>query len=225
MATAGLHFFTGLCLWGTLWILILVVPPGSKEIKTAYRLNFCHGVMSSCVAFVCLLGYMPEVWTTTATISYFIVDFVNIILNDFYFQVPSYQTPGARRVEYFHHILCCSAALICEFSYKSVCTGFTWNPFIEGMFAELSTPFLMVWRMSEMKHEVVGRLFVLVFFLVRIVYHGFSFTPRVILNCHFPIGFAFVVPYSTMNVYFFYLILRKLIISFGNAKESKPAND
>lgn len=39
--------YTYATLWSLLWIILLVLPPGSKAINSAYRLNFVHGVLSS----------------------------------------------------------------------------------------------------------------------------------------------------------------------------------
>ena len=97
-------FYLWCLIWAIVWIVVLVIPPGSKEIVTAYRLNFCHGVMSSVMALLCMYGYVHEDVTTPCTISYFIIDFINILLNDFVFRVPSYQNPQNRRVEYGHHL-------------------------------------------------------------------------------------------------------------------------
>jgi hypothetical protein len=84
--------------WSAIWILTLILPPGSRAINSAYRINFLHGLLSSVVAALSLMEYVDTNLATTATISYFIVDFVNILLNDFYFKVKSYQ------VEYIHLI-------------------------------------------------------------------------------------------------------------------------
>lgn len=200
--------WTAFVLWSLFWALILVYPPGSKEIITSLRLNFLHGFLSSLVAITCLLGFLPENVTSTATISYFIVDFINILLNDFYFHAKCYQPPNARRIEYFHHCFCCFVAVMCEFYYKDYCPTYSKNPFIKLMFAEFSTPFLIAWRHTKM--DIFGILFGVTFFIFRIVYHGVILIPDFYHNCHPSVTFGFGVPYNLLNLYFFYMIVRKV---------------
>jgi hypothetical protein len=166
-----------------------------------------HGLLSSIVAILALYEYIPENAASMATISYFIVDFINIMLNDFVFHAKSYQTPGARKVEYCHHILCCVVGVMSEFSYKRFCT-FERNPFIQLMFAEFSTPFLMTWRYTQ--NKLMGFLFVLAFIGCRIIYHGFYFIPLCMKSCHASVGYGFGVPYNVMNAYFLFMILRRM---------------
>jgi hypothetical protein len=92
-------------IWSIVWTCVLNYPPGSKEIVVSLRLNFLHGLISTIVAILALLNYIPYNYASTATISYFFVDFINMLLNDFIFRVACYQPPMARRVEYFHHFI------------------------------------------------------------------------------------------------------------------------
>lgn len=211
-------FYYAFLAWSLLWVVVLNIPPGSKEIATAYRLNFLHGLLSSLVAVASILGYIPEVMATPCTMSYFLVDFTNIILNDFIFKVPSYQSPGARKVEYFHHILCFVVGVTSEIAYKDQCT-FTSNPYIELMFAEFSTPFLILWRVYN--SDILGGLFVLSFVACRLLYHGLYFIPECIRRCTFTVGYGFGIPYNLMNLYFFVMIVRKLM----KAKKKSPTAD
>lgn len=201
--------------WSALWTLFIVAPPGSQAFYTLYRLNLVHGVLCSLAAVFCLLGFLNESWTTTATLSYFIVDFINMIVNDFIFRAPSYQPPTARKLEYFHHILCCTVGVMSEFLYKDFCT-FEKNPFVNLMFAEVSTPLLMVWRITTNDTYLI--FFAVTFFIFRIVYHGLFFIPACISSCHYSVGYGFGVPYNVMNVYFFYQIVNKIL---SNLKKSK----
>eukprot|EP01041_Mallomonas_annulata_P003060 gene3060-5994_t len=182
--------------WSFLWTIVLILPPGSKEIATAYRFNFLHGVICCSIATLCLNGFVPHNVASMCTVSYFIVDFANILLNDFYFKVPSYQNAQNRRVEYAHHIFCCFVGLMCEAYFKDFCT-FENNPFVQLMYSEFSTPFLMAWRYS--KHDFFGFLFVVSFVLCRLVYHGLYFVPECISRCHPSVGYGFGVPYNIMN--------------------------
>lgn len=165
------------------------------------------------MATLCLMGYVSESVTTVCTLSYFIVDFINIIINDFYWKVKSYQSPQNRKVEYFHHIFCCTLGLMSEFRYKEYCT-FDRNPFVQLMYAEFSTPFLMAWRQTG--SDALGGLFILSFFACRLVYHGGFLIPECMRRCHWSVGYGFGIFYDLLNIYFFYMIVKKAF------KSSKP---
>ena len=201
-------FFKWFATWSCLWTILTIIPPGSKATLSLYRLHFCHGVISSAVAILCILGYVTEEFTTPCTLSYFAVDFVNILVNDFVFKVASYQSPSARKMEYFHHIFCFFVGATAEVAYQSQCS-FNSNPFVRLMFAEFSTPFLMAWRYFNF-NTVLGGLFVLSFIGCRIIYHAFIFIPSCMSNCTPIVGYGFGIPYNMMNFYFLYAIVTKL---------------
>lgn len=194
------------CFWTLIWLLCLNLPPGSTQITSSYRLNFTHGLLSCIVAILCILGYVNEAKTTVCTMSYLLVDLINNTLNDFVWQVPSYHKPLNRRVEYFHHILCLIVGGMSEYSYRDYCT-FTYNPFVKLMLGELSTPFLIAWRAT--KSDILGALFVISFFLCRLVFHGYYFVPECIARCKTP-GNIFGYSYMLMNIFFFVSIIMKL---------------
>lgn len=86
--------------WSLVWILILNFPKSkSTDIISSYRLNFLHGLISSIISLCYLFNvcnyknYFSSNFTTMTSISYFIIDFLNIILNDYVWKVKSYQTP------------------------------------------------------------------------------------------------------------------------------------
>ena len=193
--------------WSAVWIVVLNIPPGSTEIISAYRLNFLHGLISSVVAIMCMNELLDENFTAMASIAYFSVDFVNIILNDFLWKVKSYQTPSARKVEYFHHLLCGGFGVFCQLYYRSVCT-LDRNPFIPFMLAELSTPFLIAWRYYP--HDALGVIFAVLFFCVRIGYHGAVLIPQFMDKCDRNVSMYFGIVYTAMNCFFMYMILKKL---------------
>lgn len=195
-------------LWSIVWATILCFPPGSTEIIASYRLNFVHGIISSVAAILCMHGILDETFTAMITISYFFIDFVNIVLNDYYFKVKSYQAPTARKVEYFHHILCFVFGVTCELFYKKYCT-FDQNPFIKFMLAELSTPVLMAWR--HYGYFYLGIIFAVLFFAVRMVYHGVYLVPSCIEKCDRTISLFFGVSYNLLNVVFMAMIIMKLV--------------
>lgn len=205
-------------MWSAVWIVILTIPPGSREITTAYRINFWHGVISSVAALLCMAKLLPESITTPITLTYFVIDFINNLLNDFYFKVPSYHVGSGRMMEYFHHILCFSLGFASELFYKQVC-GFDHNPFVELMLAEVSTPFLMLWRINPSRPKLI--LFTCVFFCNRILYHGLYFIPECIHQCEKFTAFGFAFLYDGMNVYFFYMMVRKLMKKSSSSGGSK----
>lgn len=210
--------FTSFVIWAVIWIFLLVIPPGSTSIFAAYRLNFCHGVISTVLALCALKSLVPENFCTMCTISYFVVDFLNIMLNDFVWKVPSYQNPQNRRVEYAHHLFCLTVGITSQFCHKSFCT-FDKNPFIYLMFAEFSTPFLMLWR--HYGGDILGAIFVVTFFGCRIIYHGFIFIPHCMRVCIPAIGYGFGIPYNLLNCYFFYMIMKKVL----KPKKGEPAGE
>jgi hypothetical protein len=224
--------------WAVLWIVLLNLPPGSTQIPSLYRLNFVHGVLSSVVAILCMQGHLTESVTTTCTLSYFLVDFANIILNDWFWKVKGYQNPQNRKVEYFHHVFCFTLGALSEFRYKEYCPSYSSNPFVPLMFAEFSTPFLMIWR-ALAGTPVEGRpppspaviqglyfAFIVTFFACRILYHGLYLVPEFFRRCHPGIGYGFGVPYNLMNFYFFAMVCRRLWIDTKRRKsKSKDGND
>ena len=201
--------------WGLFWLVTINVPPGPKEIQTAYRLNFMNGVISSIAALLALLNVIDDSIATASTISYFFIDFVNILLNDHYYKVKSYQTPIARKVEYFHHILCFGVGIFSEFHYKDVCT-LERNPFIYLLLAEISTPFLIAWRATG--STLMGLIFVVLFVTVRLLYHGIYVVPDCIRHCPL-VGMGCGLPYLFMNFYFFYMIVQKLLRKTKSSKK------
>ena len=208
--------YTYFSFWSVLWLFLLLIPPGSTSILTAYRFNFFHGVISSVIAFLALDGFVPAEFASMATISYFVVDFANILLNDFVWKVPSYQNPQNRRVEYGHHCFCLFVGICCELFYRDVCT-FQINPFLQLMYAEFSTPFLMVWR--HYGYDSLAAVFVLAFFACRLVYHGLYFIPTCVRSCHPIVGYGFAIPYNILNLYFFYMIMKRMVKTFSKSKE------
>jgi hypothetical protein len=213
-----LHSFLG---FSALWVLLLVLPPGSTEIVTSYRLNFSAGLIGTLVSIAFLYGYVPEQFATMSTISYFTVDLLNIILNDFVFKAKSYQTPANRRMEYFHHLFCLFVGVTSEFTYQWVCT-FEHNPFIELVaYSEASTPILMVWRYTG--NDYVGLLFFLTFIVCRLYFLGLFFMPDCIRHCHPIAGWGFSLPYYTINIYFAYGMVRKIVKKVFSSRRKKPS--
>jgi hypothetical protein len=195
-------------MWSAVWIITIMIPPGPREVTTQYRLNFVMGITTSVLATLCLLDIIPDPLATTATTSYFFVDFINMILNDFVYKVGSYKIGSARRTEYFHHIFCFFVGVMCEMYYTYYC-DYTKNPFVQLMYAEVSTPFLMIWR--KYKSDYLGALFVISFFLCRFPYHMFYLIPDFMVHCHASVGYGFGIPYNLLNLYFGYFILRRFV--------------
>ena len=213
-------FYQSFSLWSLLWIILLVIPPGSTAIISLYRLNFIHGVLCTIVALLALYDYIPDRIATSCTLSYFTIDFINIIINDHIYKVKGYQSPSNRRMEYFHHIFCATLGFMSEFLYQDFCT-FHKNPFTELMFAELSTPLLMMWRYyndsNNINHNIIsiniiGPLFAIIFFIARIIYHGMYLIPSCMSHCHYSVGYGFGIPYNLMNIFFLVMITNKIFI-------------
>ena len=73
-----------------LWEILLHLPPGSKKVESTFRLHFIHGVISTVFAGLYITGYYPDYYATMLTTSYFAVDLINMIVNDFYYKVCLY---------------------------------------------------------------------------------------------------------------------------------------
>ena len=213
-------FYSSFTAWSLVWIVLLVLPPGSRDVFTLYRLNFIHGILCTIIAILALYDYIPDRMATSCTLSYFTIDFINILLNDWVFHAKGYQNPANRRMEYFHHIFCATLGFMSEFLYTDFCT-FQRNPFTELMFAELSTPLLMIWRYYGESNDnnkkilaitTVGPLFAVVFFIARIIYHGGYLIPACMSKCHYSVGYGFGIPYNLMNIYFIIMIANKIFI-------------
>lgn len=204
--------------WSIVWTMIVNIPPGSTAIISAYRLNFLHGLISSLAAIACLYGVLGEKFTAMCTISYLAVDFVNIVANDHIWKVQSYQTPSARKMEYFHHFLCGGFGIFCELYYKTVCTSAT-NPFIPFMLAEISTPFLIAWRHTQL--DILGIIFAVLFFAVRLVYHVGFYIPACMEQCDRTVSLMFGVLYTLMNIFFTYNIVKKLLKGLKGSNNTK----
>jgi hypothetical protein len=90
-----------------------------------------------------------------------------------------------------------------EFLFKHYCT-FDRNPFIKLMLAEVSTPFLIYWRST--KSDISYNIFMITFFIFRIIYHGLFLIPECMTRCVVTIGYGFGIPYNLMNFYFFFMV-------------------
>ena len=205
--------------WSSIWVVLLWLPPGSQAINTSYRLNFCAGLLGPLVSAAFLYGHVPESFATMSTISYFIVDFFNMLLNDFVFEAKSYQSPANRKMEYFHHLFCLFFGVCSEFTYTWVCT-FEHNPFIElVIYSEFSTPFLMIWRYFG--SDIFGLIFFIVFLICRMYYLHIFFLPDCIRSCHPLAGWGFSLPFYAINFYFVYMMIRKIMRKVLPSKKGK----
>ena len=222
-------------LWSILWILMLVLPPGSSSKYSLYRLNFVHGIICCSAATLAIYDFIPENIATTSSTAYFVVDFINMIVNDFVFKVESYQKPAQRKIEYLHHILCGGVAIVshipsivglCYFEHKEAPR----NPFLFLMYAEFSTPSLMLWRYYDEKYPgsllsvILFIKFYIAFILCRILYHAFMFVPECIEKCDKTLAYAVGIPYNLMNFAFLYFVSNKLKSLLFPKEEKKDFN-
>ena len=237
--------------WSALWIALLRMGEGPYSDTSSYRLHFWHGVLSSLVAFLCLQGFIGEVAATPCTLSYFVVDFVKNLLQDYYYKLPSYQKGSQRIAEYGHHIFCFTVVYlsVAHLSHFCYADKFSVNPAVQLMFAEFSTPFLHIWRVSmsgtspslmtvflpfmsksanqlTTKSEIIpspglGVIFLLAFIACRFVYHAYMVLPFFANNCEtYYNGVIFQYLYNLMNIYFLYFIIQKIRGSSKKPKET-----
>ena len=113
------------------WQIILRLPPGTKVVESTYRLHFLHGLLCSVLCALYFYDFVEDYIVTMTSLSYFVVDLVNMIFNDFiykvqyishischmnrhwtpwllmvhFIQVVPYQRGENRIMEYVHHVL------------------------------------------------------------------------------------------------------------------------
>lgn len=208
------YFFTS----ALLWAILLILPPGMKDHISHYRLHFVFGVICSVMSFLSIVEILPSKITTMATLSYFVVDTIGNLINDFIQKVESYQSGTNRIIEYIHHSLCIIVIIFSEIYYKSL-TNLDVNLVVHFFVAELSTPPLMLWR--HYKYDWLGALFALTFFAVRIVYQSFIFVPFLVKQCNSTFVTALSPVYVGINFYFFYGIIKKIMTPKKEKKEKK----
>jgi hypothetical protein len=207
-------FLIGLCFWMLVWGLTLHLPPGARTITASYRLNFWHAVLSSLLCIGCFMrpDLVPEWITTPCSTAYFVTDFYNMIFNDFIYKVGGYQKESARKMEYFHHILCIIICFLDEFGVENFCT-FNYpapsNPTVRFMTAEFSTPFLILWRVMGEQDTYMFGAFTVAFFGCRICYQCMVLMPETINACVWQVGTFFSVPYILLQLAFLYFVTRK----------------
>lgn len=69
------------------WQVILRLPPGTKVVESTYRLHFLHGLLCSLLSALYVYGFVEDYIVTMTSLSYFVVDLVNMISNDFIYKV------------------------------------------------------------------------------------------------------------------------------------------
>jgi hypothetical protein len=188
------EFYKFLGIWLLFWCVLLHMKEGSRHVESILRLNFWHGCFSS---YLVLHAFwkprvIPEEIIITCSLAYFIVDLANMFCNDIIFKVGGYQKKIGRILEYFHHILSIIATFACATSFDVVCDLNSeymkfegpQNPLIRFALADVSTPFLVMWRKSDQKSLFWYTLFAILFIVVRIGYHGFFFIPRMYHGCN-----------------------------------------
>ena len=127
-----------------LWLMLLHAPPGAKVTASIYRLHFVHGIVSTIFAILYVNKLVPDHYPTMISTSYFLVDLANMLINDFYHKIGSYQKGDNRILEYVHHMLCASVLIYLQYDHfdPQICR-FSENPGPAMMLAEASTPFLI----------------------------------------------------------------------------------
>jgi len=188
------EFYFFLLIFMFFWCGILHMKEGARSEVSTLRLNFWHGMISS--YFVIHAFWKPHAYPEMAVIacslSYFIVDLENMMMNDFFYKVGGYQKKTARVVEYFHHILSILATFTCATGLDVVCDLSAdhmrfqgpHNPLIRFAVADLSTPALVMWRKSDQRSLFWYSIFAFLFIGVRVVYHGIFFVPRLYQGCN-----------------------------------------
>ena len=207
-----------------IWVILLVIPPGSKAITSTYRLHFIHGLLSTFLAILYIWGKVPDYYPTMASASYFITDICNMLLNDFIYNVTSYQKGNNRVIEYLHHFLCGFVLIVLQYDHFSpqICS-FTENPGPSMMLAELSTPFLIAWRAYP--NVYMAFIFLIMFIAVRLVYHCGVYIPYLMSTCNIYVSILFCMPYVAIQIVFSYKIFIKILRSVKKMGKGKDHDD
>ncbi len=218
-----------------LWSLILHMKEGARADESTFRLHLWHAIVNSLLVYSYFYypGKYPEYLILASSITYYIVDVMKMLFNDFIYKVGGYQKGAARLLEYFHHFLSIAAISGCTFSLYSVCDVQSlsegWqipgplNPLIRFSIADLSTVPLMLWRRSGQKSNFMYTCFAMLFFWTRILYHGFDFIPKMYSSCNATVKYG-VVAYQAVQFVSFYFVLKKwysLLSGKGSSGKSR----
>ncbi len=216
-------FYGTLFGWILLWCVVLHLQKGARHIESTYRLNLWHGVASSYLVlhsfwYQSTDNTYPEMFVLSCSLSYFIVDLNNMIMNDFVYKAEGAGTHKgiARAIEYFHHVLGIAGTLALATVYPEACDlsnpVMQWkgpqNPLLRFALADLSTPPLIMWRRSQQTSLLWYSLFVVLFLGVRIFYHGLYFVPSMFAGCNIPIKIA-VVMYQVLQLAMTVFVLQR----------------
>ena len=205
-----------------IWIILLLAPPGPKATNSTYRLHFIHGLLSSFLAILYIWGKVPDYYPTMASTSYFVTDLCNMLCNDFYHKITSYQQGNNRLLEYIHHSLCGSVLIALQFDHFSpkICT-FPENPGPSMILAELSTPFLIAWRAHP--NVYMALLFFIAFVAVRLIYQCAIYIPYLMSTCNIYVSILCCAPYAILQLVFTYKIVVKMIRGMNKMRNGEDA--
>jgi len=89
------------------------------------------------------------------------------------------------------------------------------------MLAELSTPFLILWRIKKSNNNYIYILFMIIFFIIRLLYHGMYLVPLCYDKCDHQVAFFFGCLYNIMNIFFFIMIIMKFYRTLFKKKDKK----
>jgi hypothetical protein len=70
-----------------IWQVILLLPPGAKVVHSTYRLHFLHGLLCTVLCALYFYGVVEDYIVTMTSLSYFVVDLINMVSNDFIYKV------------------------------------------------------------------------------------------------------------------------------------------
>ena len=238
-------FYISLFGWIVLWCVVLHIKEGARALNSTLRLNFWHGTISSYLILHTFWkgnedkdGKFPELFLISNSLAYYIVDLNNLVLNDFVYKISGSTQHGknARIMEYFHHILSIVATLACATQYSDICDLSSpslqfqgpQNPLLYFTLADISTPFLVLWRRSEQKSLLWYSIFAILFFAVRVVYHGFYFVPALFNGCNNSVKAGLVLYQGMQIVMMVFVLNRWYKMVFGKVDEgvkAEPENE
>ncbi|DAZ97028.1 TPA: LOW QUALITY PROTEIN: hypothetical protein N0F65_012897 [Lagenidium giganteum] len=144
--------------------------------------------------------------SVSASLSYFVVDVIAMFYADGLRNL--HRLNRSRIMDYAHHFLGMFWGYIYFSHEATVCQPSLGNPYVWIQTNEVSTAFYNWFRMTN--NTIAGALFVVTFFLSRIVFNTFYLIPRLINECQtFPYLWG-CMPFFALQYLWFSMIINKM---------------
>ena len=140
------------------------------KFKSECYLSIAHSVMVTYTSFACIFRGDDTAFTCAASVAFFVVDAIDMMLKDGLFGSSSKKDSAgigksltiSRKMDYIHHMLGICFGLIEHYYENDLCPAHVGCAFIYVQWHEISTPFYNMFRLTG--QQVWGGLFALTFF-------------------------------------------------------------